>query len=81
MVDENDAQRRRGLLGVLDAHTLLRVEAFTQAETTRAVEGQQQKMRDGTGLTPKQRVRRGLRAMILRSGCVPRQKKGTRWTS
>ena len=64
MVDENDVERRRGLLGVLDANTLLRVEAFTQAEETRALAGQQQKMRDGTGLTPKQR-RRGIRALIF----------------
>ena len=47
MVDENDAERRRGLLGVLDANTLLRVEAFTQAEEARALEAQRQKMRNG----------------------------------
>ena len=37
MVDENDVERWRGLLGVLDAYTLLRVEAFAQAEEARAL--------------------------------------------
>ena len=47
MVDENDVERWQGLLSVLDAHTLLQVEAFTQAEEARALEAQRQKMRNG----------------------------------
>ena len=61
MIDKYDQQRKRGLFRVLDASIRIQVEAFTKREAALP----RAQVQGGSGLTVKQRVRRGIRAMMF----------------
>eukprot|EP01048_Picozoa_sp_COSAG05_P005344 COSAG05_NODE_314_length_11610_cov_17.223265_7_plen_127_part_00 len=61
MVDKNNRRRRKNLWN-LDASTLRQAETFVQNEPELQL---QVKMRSRDGLTPKQMLRRGIRAMLF----------------
>ena len=65
MVAKNNRDRRRAMMGALDAATLRQVDAFIQREEERSQEERQVQTRSSDGLTPKQRFRRGVRAMMF----------------
>lgn len=64
MVDKNNRDRRRRLFNVLNAQTLAYVDAFVKREELQEDQHQVQ-MRSSEGLTPKQRILRGVRAMMF----------------
>ena len=64
MLSKNDRDRRRSLWSDMDASTLRKVQSFVKEEEEKDSQPAM-KMRNGDGLTPKQRVLRGVRAWMF----------------